>query len=125
MHHFRNQRTLIRFIAAAFFEWAKWGLGGVAIFQLLTGILLMNHAQIIEGGTVATAAMLSFVTGLVLGRRAFCPLCMTPILGMSCCRRHRRVRSLLGSVRLKVAWDALMKCRIVCPYCNECVDLTR
>ena len=114
MQYFRNQRTLIRLIAAAFFEWAKLVLAVVATGQLLMGGFYLDHHRIIQGGSISALAIFSLVFGLVLGRRTFCPLCMTPILGISRCHPHRRLKSMMGSARLKVAWDVLVKCRILC-----------
>lgn len=124
MHHFRNRRTATRIVVVALLEWLKWGMATSSLALLVCGILLTDREWILMGGWLATGAVLAQAVVFFVGRRTACPLCMTPVLGYPGCSSHRRMKRIIGSLRLKVAWDVLVHRRFTCPYCNERVAVS-
>ncbi len=91
---------------------------------LAWGGLHSDASHILLGVEFFGLAVLVQVLVFAIGRHTQCPLCMTPILGNASCAKHRRVRSILANHRLKVAWDVLFSKQLICPYCNERIELT-
>lgn len=64
-------------------------------------------------------AMLVTFIQWIIAQRARCPLCLTPVLAVKGCAKHRSARTFIGSYRLRVALAILFKDRFHCPYCHE------
>ena len=124
MHRFRDPHAQSRLITVSFLEWLKWVVALCSLCLLVRGVLHSYASPILLGGEFAGLAVLVQVLVFAIGRHTQCPLCMTPILGNASCAKHRRVRSILGNHRLKVAWDVLSSRQLICPYCNERTELT-
>lgn len=119
MHHPRSSADVLRFKVLSFLLPAN-SLFAVVSIGLLVRSLLNDERQltlIVMGMLLLSLILL--VVQWVMGSRARCPLCQTPVLVPRQCVKHRHARTLLGSHRLRVAMSILFKNQFRCPYCNE------
>ncbi|GAA5118350.1 hypothetical protein JIN84_16130 [Luteolibacter yonseiensis] len=119
MHRFQTKSAIIRLRFAAFFLGLLWILipaaGGILVYSLVEN----DKTLTLVAMGVALAAICVMIIQWILAARTRCPLCLTPVLAVKRCSKHRNAKRLLGSYRLRAALMILFKGRFHCPYCNE------
>lgn len=78
-----------------------------------------DHEGVVKGGIGILLAGLITIIQWIIANRANCPLCMTPVLGLKNCTKHRHAKTLFGSHRLRTSLSILFRGSFRCPYCNE------
>lgn len=98
---------------------------------LVSAISLFGHAIYSENRTLALGCLslfgltaVLFIVYRTMASGARCPLCRASVLTGSGASRNRNARRFLGSYRLRVARDIVLKNSFVCPYCNEATRCT-
>lgn len=119
MHRFSSQSAIVRLKLASLLLCLKYflalGAGGILLYSIAKNDLLLTWIAI--GCGVLT--LLVVIIQWLLAAKTRCPLCLTPVLATKGCSKHRNAKTLLGSYRLRVALNVLLKGRFYCPYCNE------
>jgi hypothetical protein len=119
MHRFATNHAVRRLRLAAFLLAIKCLLTPAAALVILYSLATHNPGLIWVGLAMLGLAGLVVMFQWQIAARTHCPLCMTPILGVKQCSKHRNARSLLGSHRLWVAVQVIFIGRFRCPYCDE------
>lgn len=119
MHRFRSKAVLLRFQITALLLCIKWLLIPATLALLLYSFLVADHdltnIALLLGALVISITILQ----RLLAAKARCPLCMTEVLSVKGCAKHRGARKILGSYRLRVALGILFKDSFLCPFCHE------
>lgn len=119
MHRLRTQSAILRFRLAAILLCLKCLLLPISLGVLTYAMIIVNQLLIWVGiGLVLTTCVIAFLQW-IFAARTNCPLCMTPVLALKDCAKHRHAKPLLGSYRLRVALAVLLKNSFHCPYCHE------
>ena len=120
MHRFPSKHSVTRFRLAALLLAFKYLLL-LASVVLVPSSLFIHSRQMTYAGLICLAlAGLTLIIQCQVASRANCPLCVTPVLAVKSCVKHRNARRLLGSYRLRVTLAVLFLNRFRCPYCGEC-----
>lgn len=90
---------------------------------LIRSLVFHDLPMVCRSLVVMGGVLLMIMAQWIVASRANCPLCMTPVLGNKQCNKHRRARKLLGSYRLRVAFQILTQNKFDCPYCSEPTEL--
>ncbi|MES2983266.1 MAG: hypothetical protein V4727_13215 [Verrucomicrobiota bacterium] len=119
MHRLPSKAILLRFrIASCVVMITALGLV-FAIGCLAYGMLSDDFKWIVISGWCFGGLLLLLVLNALATSRLRCPLCMVPPLQNRGCSKHRSVKRILGSHRLKVATSILFSGYFSCPYCGE------
>jgi hypothetical protein len=119
MHRLRTKSAIFRFRLAALFLCLKCVLLPISLGILMYALIIADH-QVIWGGVglLLSTCGITFMQW-IFAARTNCPLCMTPVLAIKDCSKHRHAKTFLGSHRLRVALAVLLKNSFHCPYCHE------
>jgi hypothetical protein len=123
VHRLRSKTSIRRFRFAAFLLWLNHFMILVTV-AFWAHLVFYHHPQDFLTGL----GLLLFLAALTILRwivssRTNCPLCLTAVLAVRACTKHRRARTFLGSHRIAVAHSILFKNSFCCPYCNESTAL--
>lgn len=119
MHRLPSKSILWRFHFAAWIVIIKL-IGLLPAFGVLGyGVWRRDLQWIVIGGSIFGAIIVLLIFNLLLTSRLRCPLCMVPPLQNRGCSKHRDVKRIFGSHRLKVAISILTSGYFTCPYCGE------
>lgn len=97
----------------------------VPVTTYVIGHAIFDHDSQMAFAGLALLAVTCVVTiaQWLVAMRTNCPLCLTPVLAVKNCAKHRRALTLFGSHRLRVALAILFKQSFRCPYCHEPTEL--
>jgi hypothetical protein len=119
MHRLRSKSSITHFKLSAFLLCLKCLLVPTAFGFLVDSIFFKNKEfptmALVLGGLAFCVTFIQWI----MSQRTRCPLCLTPVLAVKSCSKHRSARPLFGSYRLRVALAILFKGRFYCPYCHE------
>lgn len=119
MHRLRSKSAIHRFRFASLLICAKCLLVPLGVGLLFYSILFHDDGlTLISLGIILLSALVAILQWLIASRTN-CPLCMTAVLALKGCTKHRNARTFLGSHRLRVALAVLFTNSFRCPYCNE------
>lgn len=92
-----------------------------AAASALTLYALIDGRRTLLLGALALCGLLvcTLLSYRISAQSLRCPLCLGPILLSSRCAHHKDAKTLLGSYRLLVARNILLRNRFCCPYCGE------
>ncbi len=119
MHRFHSTSVIFRLKVASLLLCSKYLLAPAALGLLGYSLVIGEQRLILVGYGLVMLTMLSILVQWLVGSRARCPLCMTPVLVKKDCSKHRHSKPLLGSYRLPVALGILFRGTFICPYCHE------
>ena len=123
MHKLHNTSSVFRFRVTALLVCVKAALILVtlAIYAYSFAFHSREHATL---GLILTASILAlFLIRFAIASSCQCPLCRVSVLSQNFCSKNNKARNLLGSYRLRVALQILLKNCFRCPYCNETTEL--
>jgi hypothetical protein len=119
MHRLRSKSIIWRFRIASCLVIIN-ALGLLAAFGfLIYGILKSDVQWVALGGGVFGGFLLLMIFNMIMTSRLRCPHCMVPPLQNRGCAKHRDVRRIFGSHRMKVAISIFGSGYFTCPYCGE------
>lgn len=119
MHHLRSKNILWMMRLASCLQILQALTLPLAFLFLVFGISYRDHQSLIISGCIFIFFLLLVISNMIMTPMLRCPLCMIPPMQKRGCTKHRNVRRLLGSYRLKVATTILACGYLTCPYCNE------
>jgi hypothetical protein len=123
MHRFQTESVIFRLRIAALLLFFKWLLIPATLVVLLYSILVAERELTIIALWLGALVVAVAILQRLLANRARCPLCMTPVLSINGCSKHRKASRFLGSYRLRVAQGVLFKGAFLCPYCHEATEM--
>ena len=91
----------------------------IAFVFLAFGISHRDHQALMISGCLFMVAILLVISNKVMTPILRCPLCTVSPMQNRGCAKHRNVRRLMGSHRLRVATTILACGYFTCPYCDE------
>lgn len=124
MHRLPSKSAIRRFRVASLLLWVNYLLSVVPVIFLIYAFIEKSEEHIKS----AIIFMMIFIGSLVLqwiiSLQTRCPLCITPVLAVKSCSKNKKARTFLGSYRLRVANNILLRNYFRCPYCSEPTELT-
>ncbi len=119
MHRLRSKSTIYRFRVAALLLCLKCILMPACGVILIYSIIIHDDELTLWAMGLIILTTLMVILQWLIAARTSCPLCLTPVLAVKNCMKHRHARTFLGSHRLRVAMAVLFKNSFRCPYCHE------
>lgn len=119
MHRLRSKSTIYRFRVAALLLCLKCILMPACGILLIYSIIIHDDELTLWSMGLIILTTLMVILQWLIAARTSCPLCLTPVLAVKNCMKHRHARTFLGSHRLRVALGVLFKNSFRCPYCHE------
>ena len=123
MHKLPNKFSIIRFRVAALLACVNNLLISATIVVLAYSYVTHVQEFAIIGLKLAASIAILFPIRLAITSTCQCPLCRVPVLAGKACSKSTKAKSFLGSYRLRVALQILLKNRFRCPYCNETTEI--
>lgn len=123
MHKLPNKSSIIRFrISAALF--CLKTLLIIATITVYAWAFATHDRQLAMIGLWLTGAVvLLFPIRQAIAESCQCPLCRVAVLSPKGCSKNTKAKSFIGSYRLRVALQILLKNCFCCPYCNETTEV--
>ena len=119
MHRLPSHSTLSRFRIASLLVVVMFVTLPLAIGFLVYGFYFREHHWFNWAGVSLLVGGFLMIVLLIMSGKLRCPLCTMPPLQNRRCAKHRTVKRIFGSHRLKVAQSILMQDSFRCPYCGE------
>lgn len=119
MHRLPSKMAIFRFRIAALFLWAKCLVFIGAFGTLMYAGMIRSSEMIMLAIGLFTLSILLAITQWIFALQTKCPLCITPVLASKNCSKNKKVKTFLGSYRLRVANGILFRNQFRCPYCSE------
>lgn len=119
MHRLPSKNVLWRLRLASYLVILQALLLPLALIFLAFGISHRDHQALIISGSLFLFAILLVISNKLMTPILRCPLCAIPPMQNRGCAKHRNVRRLMGSHRLRVATTILACGYFTCPYCDE------
>lgn len=119
MHRLRTHSAIHRLRLAAVLLCLKWTLAPVSLCTLVYSIMIDDRNLTMIALGMVLLVFLMLILQCMISAKTNCPLCMTPVLAVKGCTKHRQAKPLFGSHRLRVALSILFKNSFRCPYCHE------
>lgn len=119
MHRLRSKIYITRFRVTALLFCVRSLLIPLAVAVLISSILFKDKELAMLAIGLGCLAILVTIIQWIMAQRVRCPLCLTPVLAVKGCSKHRNARTFLGSYRLRVALAILFGHYFHCPYCHE------
>lgn len=123
MHKLPNKTSIIRFRVAALMVCVKTLLIFATILVYACSFITQLQELATIGLLLAGSIVILFPIRLAITSTCQCPLCRVPVLSGKGCSKNMKAKSFLGSYRLRVALQILLKNRFRCPYCNETTEI--
>lgn len=123
MHKLPNKTSIIRFRVAALMVCVKTLLIFATILVYACSFITQLQELATIGLLLAGSIVILFPIRLAITSTCQCPLCRVPVLSGKGCSKSTKAKSFLGSYRLRVALQILLKNRFRCPYCNETTEI--
>lgn len=123
MHKLPNKTSIIRFRVAALMVCVKTLLIFATILVYACSFITQLQELATIGLLLAGSIVILFPIRLAITSTCQCPLCRVPVLSGKACSKNMKAKSFLGSYRLRVALQILLKNRFRCPYCNETTEI--
>jgi len=123
MHRLPSKTAIWRMRLASLLLW----LCCLAIPAVIAAFTIAVMERSREKVDIAILMLAGFV-GLVIlqwlvSLQTKCPLCITPVLAAKSCSKNKKAKKFLGSYRLRVANNILLRNHFRCPYCSEPTEL--
>lgn len=119
MHRLPSKMAIFRFRMAALLLWGKCLVFIVAFGVLMYAGMIRSTEMIQMAIGLFVLSILLTVTQWIFALQTKCPLCITPVLAPKNCSKNKKVKTFLGSYRLRVANSILFRNHFRCPYCSE------
>ena len=123
MHRLPHSKAIWRLRFASLLLWINY----LAFLGMVGGFGYAFWTRSPDQVRIAILIMAGFVGSVVLqwlvSLGTKCPLCMTPVLAAKNCSKNRNAKTFLGSYRLRVANNVLLRNHFRCPYCSEPTEL--
>ncbi len=115
--------AIFRFRMAALLLWVKCLSFMLAFGTLIYAGILKNAEMVMLAIGIFGISILLAILQWLFALQTKCPLCITPVLVPKNCSKNRKVKTFLGSHRLRVANGILFRNHFRCPYCSEPTSL--
>lgn len=123
MHKLPNRSSIIRFRISAALVCLKTLLI-LATFAVYGWSFATHDRQLaMYGLLLAGSVVLLYPIRQVIAESCKCPLCRVAVLSPRGCSKNTKAKKFMGSYRLRVALQILLKNCFRCPYCNESTEV--
>ena len=123
MHRLPTRLAIWRMRMASLLLWINYLLFGAFLASLVIAFLGRNREKMDLLILMAAAFVASLVIQWLIAFHTKCPLCITPVLASKSCSKNSKAKTFLGSYRLRVANNVLLRNHFRCPYCSEPTEL--
>lgn len=123
MHKLPNRASIISFRISAALVCLKTLLI-IATFTVYALAFAKHDRQLVIIGLWLTGSVvLLYPIRQVIAESCKCPLCRVTVLSPKNCSKNTKAKRIMGSYRLPVALQILLKNCFRCPYCNESTEV--
>lgn len=119
MHRLPSKSVIWRYRLASILVVITFLLFSVFLGYMAYGVWQRDLEWIIVSGWIFAVGLLVLLLNLIISSRLNCPLCLVQPLLNRGCSKHRNVKRIFGSHKLKVASSILISGHFACPYCGE------
>jgi hypothetical protein len=123
MHKLPNKSSIIRFRVAAALICLRTLLIIATVTVYAWAFATHDRQLAMIGLWLAGAVVLLFLIRQAIAESCKCPLCRVAVLSPKGCSKNTKAKSFIGSYRLRVALQILIKNCFRCPYCNESTEV--